>query len=245
MTMRGPEVAACANPVGLQPTPYYSFIHAGTTRSGGGPFTYAIASDTEYVAFSFGVGDAMTLAWKGDGTVGTATEAETNLVKANLTNDGDLVEIHGIGIEVIPNSSGELVREIFSKSHVKLRFGNGRERILGRPSFHPAGAGLGGSMPRTLSGNALDGAMDQQGFAGNGLGHVENFLKFPEPLIWNPTGQDTQLRVTLKLNRAISLDAATVAAAAGIRGFTAPAAGALGTYAEFGIRLFSKVVGKS
>ncbi len=238
-----PEMERLNAQTRVLPWPYYSQIHAGTTVSGAGPFTYAIPLNTEWNFFGYALNESVSAS--GDSSTIVATEYETNLQEAGKTLAGEAFEIEGIGLDISPDSNPVLVEELFSKASLSMSLNGGQNRFsLGRLSFYPAGGGLTGGGRNLLDAPSLDGVETPHFFATNGMPGRDNYFRLPTAILWRATGQDSLLRLTVRLNKAISLTSANVTAAAGIQGFTAPTGGAKGTYVKLGCRLYGKSRGR-
>ncbi len=234
-------------PGGTSPYPYFSTAHVGTVRSGAGPFTYTLAANTTPLKlFGYKVGEAMTAAWCGDGTVRTASQRDTNIQRANETIAGDEVEILGISLSLAPLSSfaAKLAAHVMTTAYAQVIFdGKDAGYGMGPLTFFPGGLGLSGrglslDMTPPLAGPPAGVGVD---FVNNGMALAENVLMLPRPMIWTPRDADSTMAISLNFPEAIAFTSTAVSAAAGVDAFVPPAAGALGTYIEIVARLICNV----
>lgn len=232
----------------LSMSPYYSRVRFTTTVSAT-PFVYTVSAAQTVAAFGYQIGGDMAAGGRG-GT--NATRADTNLVQAQRTKNGDQVTITGISIQVLTTTqSGEVLAGIFPEISVNLQIGGGDTQVLlGTPSFMPGAGGLYGMGPNLTGVQAIPGGRPFYGFFSNGLPGIMNQGPVPEGMIWQPEGSDSNINLTLFTERAFAtnLSGATAsdkvneAAASGIRGYTYPAAADV--FVDLMVRLHGYVSGE-
>ncbi len=210
--------------------PYYSAIYVDAPRTGAaGAFTYTIPAGFEARAFSYAVGGDMGAAGR-SGRI--ATDADTNLEDERRTNNGEVVIVEGLGIEVMAGTDPELLRLASRDFTAAIERGGGKSRdLLGHITQWPGGGGLAGVQESRSGLQPLGGGRPLVGQVQNGVPHTSNLRKLPVPFVWTPNGRgQSSFAVKLRAERAIAYVSAQLepVAAAGVLAYTMPANGALG-----------------
>jgi hypothetical protein len=241
--------------VSVLPLPYWSKIRFAATLAAGPPVVATVAAGTRK-AFSYAQGQLMTQAGFPD-TYGTATAAETNLLRAQETRDNADYWIWGIRGYVTQDSDPVLAAAIFSSTNVDIAL-NGTQQIpLGRLEMFPAGGGLYGAAPSALkipaiseSGSGADGGAGAiVPFLSNGNPVSNSFYRLQQPFKWaavGSAGSDSSLNISASLQRSVAVTCALArAAAAGVAPYTPPStAGAAGTFVDIVFELIGVGVSK-
>ncbi len=235
--------------ISVLPLPYWSAMRFQAAVAGAGPFTYTIDTTTR-IAFAYARGQSPAIAGF-PAAYGNATEAETNLLKANETRDNSDVWIWGVAAHLSPDSEPALARRVWRDTDVQISL-NGTQSIpLGRLEMFPGAGGLYGSGPTFLrapdgitAGPGVDGGVGaQMGFVGNGYPAAGNFFRLPQPFKWaavGSAGADSSLNISCTPRRTIVESAIARAAipvtanitSVGTEAFTPPVANAMGTYVD-------------
>lgn len=190
--------------------PYHSTVvfRSQAVLSGGVP-TYPFPLGVERKAFGYASGQEFTTAGADTAIDGRATDAETNLTKANETISGESVEISGLAVQVLPGFTDgtrfpnpRLLAQIATNVHMDLSVNGGSNSYkLGTVGMVPGAGGLIGG-----GNDYLNPQPQQFGFFQNGWQVRSNFYRLPEGLIWRPSGEaDSQLQVIFTTKRAFTL----------------------------------------
>ena len=221
----------CGTQVAGVSVPYYSQGRFGTALTNGGvaASTYTIAAGTELQFFGYGRGQDMTPAGRA-GVV--ATPADTNLQSAGETIGGQRVHLKGLQIELMSSTfAAEMAALLFPEASVRLSLDGGSTNLdLGLMHMWPSAGGLHGAMQSNIGAQPLGGGRPIVWFPSNGIPGVLNYGRMPEGLTWMEKGKpDSNLRVLIRAERAVAFTTqlADEAAAAGVRGYTNPAAAAV------------------
>jgi len=244
-----------AGQVAVLPLPYWSAVRFQGAVAAGPPPTVTIDTTTRK-AFSYAQGQPMT----GAGFLaayGNATEAETNLLRAQETRDNADVWIWGISCYLTQDSEPALARKVWRETSVSIAL-NGTQSIpLGRLEMFPAGGGLYGagvSGIKTPSFDNAGGGTDNGAgailpFMNNGNPMSASFFRLQQPFKWSAVGQggsDSSLNIGFTPQRQIVETCGIIrAAGAGIAAFTPPTtAGQFGTFVDIIVRLWCVSVAK-
>jgi hypothetical protein len=248
--------------ISVLPLPYWSSVRFQAVRSGAGPFLFTIDT-TQRRAFAYAQGQNMATAGFTLGQI--ATEADTNLLKANETRDNSDVWIWGLAAYVTPDSEPALARRIWRETAVDISL-NGTQSIpLGTLEMFPSAGGLYGQgitylkAPNDITAGPTDadgGIGASMGFLNNGNPMAGNFFRLPQPFKWASVGSqgaDSSLIITNTPLRTI-VESATARAAipvtagvtsVGTEPFTPPAAtGDPGTFVDVRWHLICVAVAK-
>jgi hypothetical protein len=220
---------------------YYSIVRFQAVVSVVGAVTTLTFQQSELRPFSYRINDQLTAAGF-DPTMGNATEAETNLVKAGETIAGEQLEVDGISL--MPSSITDigLWKQLIANMSVVISMdGDSHRYRLGRPDMIPASGGTFGSGVSPTLVPSLDSSLAQDASFSNGWPVVDNFYPFPQPLLWTPSGEtDSNFNVVLRLVRQQVIVETGRAAATGVAAFTPPTvAGQFGTFVDIMVRLHS------
>lgn len=217
-----------------QSSTYFSTVMLASALTGAGPYTYTIAAGTALRAFSYGLGQDLSVVGYPAGS--PASFADTNLATANVSNNGDWVIIFGIGIQPTPTSEPLLVKALDEVTSVIPFIGGDKLFPLGNPSMVPGGGGLYGM------GDSAIGVPDQTSYVyktgnlTNGDPLLFNLRILPTLIVWAPAGRvDSTFAVQIRTERAaaytnLSADRVAVGGGAstpGTAAFTHPAATAV------------------
>lgn len=213
------QEAALASQRTVTSLPYWSTVRFQATRTGAGPYAYAIPAGTSLKAFGYGIGGNAVGA--GFGASVSPTLAETNLTKASETLDNADVFIWGLAFEVCPGGMADLAAPIWRNVSVQLSLSGTDTLRVGTLHKYPSAGGLFGAAPS----NAVAGFLSTtQGadlsYLQNGNPMGGNFGRFSQAFRWNAAGsaaKDTSLVISLTVENAISVagnDRALVAGAA-------------------------------
>lgn len=220
---------------------YYSIVRFQAVVSVVGAVTTLTFQQQELRPFSYRINDPLIGAGF-DPTLGNATEAETNLVKAGETIAGEQLEVDGISL--MPSSITDigLWKLLIANISVVISMdGDSHRYRLGRVDMIPGSGGtFGNGVTPTLVPDLGSSLNTDSSFA-NGWPVVDNFYPFPQPLIWTPSGEtDSNFNVVLRLVRQQVVVETGRAAAAGVAPFTPPTiAGQFGTFIDIMCRLHS------
>ena len=221
---------------------YYSVVRFQSTVSSVPPVTTLTFPVGELKPFSYRIGDNLTAAGF-DPTMGNATDADTNLVKANETVAGEMLTIAGVSL--MPSSVTDigLWKQLLASISVQISMdGGGHTYKLGRPDMIPGSGGtFGGGLTPTIVPNLTSSGAFDQSFS-NGWPTVDNYYPFPEPIIWSPSGEtDSNFSLVLSLRRQqVVVETARAAVGTAVAAFTPPTvAGQFGTFVDFMARLHS------
>ncbi len=217
--------------------PYYSTVRFDFARTGAGPFVYAVPQGTQPRAFSYAINDTPTSGGF-RAAFGAATAAETNLQSKNETIGGEEVRIKGIQAAFNATSDARASALVFDNVYCELTLNGDQQRMkLGRISHLPGGTGLVGVGPDATGVQAIGGGRPQYGAVSNGWAVRSNCQRLPEGLVWrNKATVDSNLNIICTSPRAMTLPTVTTeAAAAGIRGYTAPADGEVNSDVTFAL----------
>jgi len=221
---------------------YYSVVRFQAAVSVVGAITTLTFATQALRPFSYRINDVLTGAGF-DATLGNATEAETNLVKAGETVGGEQLEIDGISI--FPSSITDIGiwKQLVANISVVVSYdGDGRRYRLGRADMIPASGGTFGSgVNTTLVPDLAASSKVDSGFS-NGWPVVDNFYPFPQPLLWTPGGEtDSNFNIVLTLVRQQVIVETARASAPGVAPYNPPTVvGQQGTFADFMVRLHSE-----
>jgi hypothetical protein len=249
--------------ISVLPLPYWSTVRFQAVRGGAGPFTFTIDT-TQRKAFAYAQGQDMTIAgFTAAPTI--ATEADTNLLKANETRDNADVWIWGVAANLQPTSEPALAARIWRETAVDISL-NGTQSIpLGTPEMFPGAGGLYGTgltylkAPNDITAgpSVADGGEGAKlSFVTNGNPMAGNFFRLPQPFKWASVGSqgaDSSLIITNTPLRQI-VETATARAAipvtaaitsVGTEAYNPPAAtGDPGTFVEIRYHLICVAVAK-
>jgi hypothetical protein len=221
---------------------YYSIVRFQAAVNVSAPTTTLTFATQEQKPFSYRIGDQLSVAGFDPATSGTATDAETNLVKAGETVAGEQLAV--LGISLMPSSVTDigLWKQLCANMSVTVSMdGDANRYRLGRPDMIPGAGGTfgGGITPTVLPGLAESVAVDSS--FSNGWPTIDNYYPFPSPIMWTPSGEtDSNFNIVLKLVRQLTVVETARAAASGVAPFTPPtAAGQFGTFVDFMCRLHS------
>jgi hypothetical protein len=250
--------------ISVLPLPYWSTVRFQATRAAGPPVAFSIDT-TQRRAFAYAQGQNMAVAGFTLGQI--ATEADTNLLKANETRDNSDVWIWGLAAYITPDSEPALARRIWRETAVDISL-NGTQSIpLGTLEMFPSAGGLYGAgttylkAPNDLQAGPSDAAGEtgigaQMGFLNNGNPMAGNFFRLPQPFKWASVGSqgaDSSLIITNTPLRAITENSFARAAipvtpaitSVGTEPFTPPAAvGDPGTFVDLRWHLICVAVAK-
>lgn len=221
---------------------YYSVVRFQAVVSSVPPVTTLTFPVGDLKPFSYRIGESLTSAGF-DPTMGNATDADTNLVKANETVAGEMLTIAGVSL--MPSSVTDigLWKQLLPSISVQISMdGGGHTYKLGRPDMIPGSGGtMGGGLTPTIVPDLMSAGAFDQSFS-NGWPTVDNYYPFPEPIIWAPSGEtDSNFSLVLSLRRQ-QVVVETLRAAVGnvVAAFTPPTAvGQFGTFVDFVARLHS------
>jgi hypothetical protein len=220
---------------------YYSIVRFQALVNVVGAVTTLTFQQQELRPFGYRINDSLTQAGF-DPTLGNATEAETNLVKAGETIAGEQLEVDGISLMPSSITDSGLWKILSANISVVISMdGDSHRYRLGRPDMIPASGGTQGSGATSTLVPDLASSLAQDGSFANGWPVVDNFYPFPQPLLWTPSGEtDSNFNVVLRLVRQQVIVETGRAAAAGVAAFTPPTVvGQFGTYVDFMCRLHS------
>lgn len=177
---------------------YYSRVILLGTKDGGNAFAFAAGTMR---AFGYGLGDQMTPAIIGSLTR-AANEADTNLIKAASTNDGEEFVIQKIGVYLDPNSDLELARALEPELSIALKFGQSSEVLFGSPGMNPGGGGFSGTGRQDISA-----ANSTQSIISNGWTDYANMRDVSRTgIVWQPEGNpESNCNVLVRLHNAVSV----------------------------------------
>ena len=220
---------------------YYSIVRFQAIVSVVGAVTTLTFQQQTQRPFSYRINDPLTGAGF-DATLGNATEAETNLVKAGETIAGEQLEVDGISL--MPSSITDigLWKLLIANMSVVISMdGDSHRYRLGRPDMIPASGGTFGSGVTPTLVPSLANSLNTDGSFSNGWPVIDNFYPFPQPLLWTPSGEtDSNFNVVLTLVRQQVVVETARAAADGIAPFSPPTAvGQFGSFIDIMARLHS------
>jgi hypothetical protein len=221
---------------------YYSIVRFQAIVAVSAPVTTLTFQAVEQRPFNYRIGDNLSNAGF-DPAFGVATDAETNLVKANETVAGEQLQVYGISL--MPSSITDigLWKKLIANMSVNVSMDGGAQNYkLGRPDMIPGSGGTFGSGYTPTVVPPLDASIAADSSFSNGWPTNDNFYPFPQPLIWSPSGStDSNFQIVLRLVRQLTFAETARAAATGIAAFTPPTAtGDFGTYIDIMCRLHSK-----
>jgi len=221
---------------------YYSVVRFQAVVSSVPPVTTLTFPVGELKPFSYRIGDPLTAAGF-DPTMGNATDADTNLVKANETVAGEMLTIAGVSLMPSEVTDIGLWKQLCSSMSVQISMdGGGHTYKLGRPTMIPGSGGtFGGGLTPTIVPSLVASAAFDQSFS-NGWPTVDNYYPFPEPIIWAPSGEtDSNFSLILTLRRQqVVVETLRAAVGTAVAAFTPPTAvGQFGTFVDFVARLHS------
>jgi hypothetical protein len=233
------------------PVPYWSTVRLLSSRAAGPPVVLTIDT-TPRKAFQYAIGGDMQVA--GFAAASSATPAETNLLRAGETLDNADVWLWGLAAELCTNAEPLIAAQAWRDSLVELSL-NGTQSIrLGTLAMFPAAGGLYGlgrsfvAEPQLAQSGGVDGGQGATvGYLANGNPMAGNFMRFPQPFLWNGTGRgaDASLSIIVTPQRTMTFTCAVArAAAAGVAAYTPPAAaGNAGTFVDIRFRLVAVAIG--
>lgn len=163
-----------------------------------------IPAGTAPVAFGYKIGDALAAAGY---AVGQATAAHTNLRSAGgQTNRNADVVIWSMGIEIMPGSNAELVKELVRSVYLGLSLTGGSDTdLIGQITDFPGGGGLKGRQWDPLAAVPADVEC-----MNNGEPLAGNVMQFTKPYRWNAASSkkpDSNLSISFTVGEAIALGA--------------------------------------
>jgi hypothetical protein len=220
--------------------PYYSVVNLAAAYAGP-PVVLTWAAGLEVAAFSYQIQENMAAA--GFPAL-QATLADTNLVDARKTNNGEAFRIFGIQAKWSALTDAYAASIIGPHASVTLRLDGKPFLYLGNLQ-NLCGQQAGNSWILQTASNRTEPDImytppDPQG---------GNIVKFPTPVVWTPTGSNSQLDILVRMERAVvhACDAAR-AAAAGPPEVALPwdppgAAGDVGTIVTTEFRLLGQSIG--
>lgn len=237
-----------AGQVSVLPLPYWSTVRFQASYAAGPPVVLTIDTSTRQ-AFSYAQGQVMTSAGFAQ-TYGTATPAETNLLRPQETRDNADVWIWGLSAYLSQESEPVLAARVWRETAITISL-NGTQQIpLGTLEMMPAGGGLYGASASAIKTPAFDtaGVLDNGlgspfAFGGNGNPIASSFFRLNQPFKWSAVGQggsDSSLNIGFTPQRTITETCGVARpAAAGVQAFTPPSAvGQKGTYVDIRVRLW-------
>lgn len=214
-----------------------------------GTFTYTVAAGTEYRAFSYAIGQDMA-------TVGfpastPATMADTNMHKSGETISGETVEVYGLSALLTSDSDAQLAKVAWPLLSVTLSLNGDTSTFkLGTPEFIPQAGGLCGHGDSYVQAPGPLETLASTGVLTNGIPQVSNFFPFPDPVVWQPSGNaDSSLIIKVKAERAITYTTALAADRVAVAGgatspgtapWTHPTGTAIGTNVKIKFHLHSR-----
>lgn len=221
---------------------YYSVVRFQADVSSVPPITTLTFPIGERKPFSYRIGDQLTTAGF-DATLGQATDADTNIVKANETVAGEQLNIAGVSL--MPSTTTDIGLWKLLLPHISVSIsmdGGGHTYKLGRVDMIPGSGGTfgGGPTPTLVPDLASSVAFDQS--FSNGWPVVDNYYPFPEPIIWTPSGEtDSNFSLILSLRRQqVVVETLRAAVPTLVAAFTPPTVeGQIGTFVDFMARLHS------
>lgn len=224
---------------------YYSVVRFQALVNVAGPTSTLVFVPQELRPFSYRIGDSLTNAGF-DASMGQATEADTNLIKASETNAGEQLEVQGISLMPGDTTDIELFKSLSASMSVVISMdGDARRYRIGRPTMIPGSGGVFGGGPTTaLGNNAIGGIPQSQGFS-NGWPDIVNYYPFPEPLLWTASGEtDSNFNVILKLQRQqLFTETAVIGTPPGPSFLPPTAVGMFGSYVDLMVRLHTEQQG--
>ncbi len=202
---------------------YYSVVRFQAQVDVNGAITTLTFPAQELRPFNYRIGDALGVAGF-DPTFGNATEAETNLVKANETVAGEQLEVDGISLMPTGETDMGLWLKLSANIAVKISMdGDAHQYRLGRMEMIPGSGGTFGSGLTSTQAPPLNSSTPQANAFSNGWPTIDNFYPFPDPIIWTPSGEtDSNFNVVLKLVRQQIFVETARLAADGVAPFTPP-----------------------
>ena len=177
---------------------YYSrFVLLGT-KDGANNFIF---SPGVMRAFGYGLGDSMAPAVLGSLTR-NASEADTNVVKAASTNDGEEFFIEKFGVLLDPNTDVELLRALDPELSISIKFGQSTQKLMGSISQNPGGGGFAGTGRQDISA-----ANATQSIIGNGWADYANMRDISRTgIVWQPDGNpESNLNVLVQLHNSVTV----------------------------------------
>ncbi len=223
---------------------YYSQVRFQAIVAVSAPTTTLTFGVQEQRPFNYRIGDNLQNAGY-DPTFGIATDAETNLVKANETIAGEQLSVFGISLMPSGITDIGLWKRLTSNMSVSISMDGGAQNYkLGRPDMIPSSGGTFGSGYTPTVVPPLNASLAPDSGFSNGWPTIDNYFPFPQPLIWSPSGAtDSNFQIVLKLVRQQTLIETARAADAenGVAPFTPPTAvNDFGTFIDIMVRLHSK-----
>jgi hypothetical protein len=207
---------------------YYSRIRVAATSLTAN--SYIVAAGAEVTAFSYGRQSDMASA----GLPGTiATPADTNILTPNQTISGEAIEIMGLGLIVLGQSDGNLLKQLDQCCSLKIKMNGTMDYLMGIPSMVPSCGGLfGATEAQSVAPSLADQVSRNIGVISNGVPYISNYFPLPEPMMWVSAGKgDSSFNVILKVERQAATipgyGSAARAAATGVAPYTPPAFGSV------------------
>lgn len=223
---------------------YYSIVRFQAVVAVSAPTTTLTFAVQEQRPFNYRIGDNLGQAGF-DPSFGNATEAETNLVKANETIAGEQLSVFGISLMNSSVTDIGLWKRLIASMSVSISMDGGAQNYkLGRPDMIPSSGGTfgGGYTPTVVP--PLNASLAVDNSFSNGWPTIDNFYPFPQPLIWSPSGAtDSNFQIVLKLVRQQTFIETARAADTenGVAPFTPPTSvNDFGTFIDIMVRLHSK-----
>lgn len=181
-----------------------------------GPPVVATIPIGPVVAFSYGVGNAMTAA----GNAAQATQADTNLQTGGQTRDQADVFIYGISCQFFGEPA--FFQDLAQNTDVAIATNGDTTIPLGTMDMFPSPGGFNGAAASDFAQSSLttpggvDGGVNPYPFASNGNPQSGSFFKLDAPVFWSGVGggADSNLALTCTLRRAISKTSALAQVAA-------------------------------
>ena len=228
---------AMADQMAITSFPYFSTAKIRTVKNGTGPYSFDFAGGVTK-AFGYAQGSDMSPAGYAPGTI--ANVWNTNLLQPSTTRDNADVQIFGLAACILPGSNRSVVEKVWANSSVSISLSGTDVFQIGRLEMLPSQGGLYGISSDDLVIPALNSSESlASGYLANGNPVPENYLHFPQPLVWSANGsgkKDTSLVVSVTTNAFTAASGlADRAAASGIAPYTVPDE----AYCEIAFRLIS------
>lgn len=190
-----------------QVSPYYSTISfVGTRQAGEGPPVYIVRAG-ERLAFKYGLNGSRKAAGALESDE-AATEAHTNLENPSVTNNNEIVQIHGISAHPSVNADPELYKALSDALSFELTIGQSAPSKLGRLEMLPSPYGVSGKGRSRIRAGAMNEPFGAPvDFYNNGLPVPGQMLKV-DPIKWygiGSAGSDTSLVLKAKLPSDITI----------------------------------------
>lgn len=203
---------------------YFSRVRLNAARTGSsGSFVYTIPATTVR-PFSYRIGDAVP---GHSGSV--ATRADTNIELGRRPNQGDVLFINGIGLEVLPRTNSELLKLAIDRTVVSIEHSaGGNNELLGHMSAFPSGRGIQGVGESATGVRPIAGGpAGNVGFPQIGVPALQNQNLLDVALVWDGLADSFALALEPVEAIALTTEMVNQTAAAGVLGQTMPADGAV------------------